>query len=455
MAKIHELRQQKADLVAKCRELNNKAEAENRDLTDDEQKSFDEMQAAIGATNAKIAREETMLEHERSLQGVEIEEPASRLPAEVKRENKAAEEKRFGSLGEFLCAVAAADGKHVHREEWDPRLQDMFQAGKGYQAATDASGLNESVPSDGGFLVQKDISTSLLEMAHEGGDVMSRVRRIPISANSNGLKIPGVDETSRADGSRWGGVRGYWANEAATVTASRPKFREIELNLKKLMGIGYVTEELLRDASAMNAVMTTAFAEEIRFKTEDAIVNGDGSGKPLGWLNSGALVTVAAESGQAAATIRVENIVNMFARLPVRSIRNAVWYVNQDCFPQLWQMTIGSGAAVALVYQPPGMSVASANAPYGTLMGRPVIPIEFCATLGTVGDILLVDPTQYLMIDKDGVQTASSMHVRFLYDEMTFRITYRLDGQPAWRTALTPFNGTNTQSPYIALATRS
>lgn len=453
MAKIHELRQRKADLVAKCRTLNDTAETEERDLSAEEEKEFAEAQAAIGTLNAKIAREESLMDQERSLEGIDVEEPADRVAATPKAGTKAAEEKRFQSFGEQLIAIAHADGKHTHRSEWDSRLADLWSPGRGYQAASDASGANEAVPSDGGFAVQTDFVSGIMEMAHDQGDVMSRVRRIPISANSNGVKLLGVDETSRVDGSRWGGVQGYWANEAATVTATRPKYREIDLKLNKLMALGYSTEELLQDASALESVMMRAFAEEIVFKTEDAIVNGDGAGKPLGWVNSGALISVAPESGQAAATIRTENILNMWTRMPARSRRNAVWFINQDCETQLFTLTLGSGTAVVLLYMPGG--TAMNNGSHGTLMGRPVIPIEYCATLGTAGDIMLVDPSQYLMIDKNGVQQASSMHVRFLYDEMTFRVTYRLDGQPAWRTALTPKNGATTQSPFVSLATRS
>ena len=90
-----------------------------------------------------------------------------------------------------------------------------------------------------------------------------------------------------------------------------------------------------------------------------------------------------------------------------------------------------------------------------TLMGRPVIPVEYCATLGTVGDIILVDLDQYVMIDKGGIQSAQSMHVRFVNAEQTFRLTYRVDGQPAQRAAITPFKGSNTLSPYVTLATRA
>jgi HK97 family phage major capsid protein len=285
------------------------------------------------------------------------------------------------------------------------------------------------------------------------GEVVSRVRRVPISTNANSIKLPAVDETSRVDGSRWGGVRAYWANEADTVTASRPKFRTIDLTLEKLMAIGYATEELLQDASALESVMMQAFAEEMSFKAEDAIINGDGSGKPLGVLNSGAVVSVAAESGQAVSTVVTQNILNMWSRLPIRARRSAVWYINQDVEKQLYALTLGSGTAVVLLYTPPGVN--GNNSPYGLLMGRPVIPVEYCATLGTAGDIILMDPQSYVMADKGGVAAAQSMHVRFLYDEMTFRFTYRLDGQPIWRTALTPFKGANTLSPYITLAARA
>ena len=84
-----------------------------------------------------------------------------------------------------------------------------------------------------------------------------------------------------------------------------------------------------------------------------------------------------------------------------------------------------------------------------------MIPGEYTQTLGTQGDILLVDLSQYLLVDKGGVEAAQSMHVRFLNDEMTYRFIYRVDGQPIWNAALTPFKGTNTLSPYVTLDARA
>ena len=59
------------------------------------------------------------------------------------------------------------------------------------------------------------------------------------------------------------------------------------------------------------------------------------------------------------------------------------------------------------------------------------------------------------MIEKGGMESASSIHVKFTTDETAFRFVMRVDGQPTWNAALTPSNGSNTQSPFITLDTRS
>lgn len=413
-----------------------------RDMTEAEfgehNKLLDAIEAAAKAVEAKEKSDRVRANFSTPADGDQ-----GRVPASPKTEPE-----QFRSFGEFLTAVAQDGMNKGDMSSRDKRLKwEMIKA----------AGANEAVPSEGGFLVQTDHSTELLGMMHEMGDIMSRVRDIPLSGNSNGIKLPAIDQTSRQTGSRFGGVRTYWADEGDTVNASKPKLRAIELKLNKLMGIGYMTEELLADAGAMEAIMKTAFAEELTFSTEDAFVNGDGSGKPLGFLNSGALVTVGAESGQASGSIVTQNVLNMWDRIPTRSRRNAVWLVaDSQVETQLQSLVLGSGTAVTQLYKVPGTNPATpANAVFGTLLGRPVIPVEYMAQLGTAGDIALVDLSQYLKADKGGMKQSQSIHVRFLQDEMTFKVTYRVDGQPAWHSPLTPANGSAaTKSPFVALASR-
>jgi HK97 family phage major capsid protein len=338
--------------------------------------------------------------------------------------------KLFASLGEQCQAIA-----NVMRTGMDPRL-DLVAA---------ASGASESIGADGGYLVQPEYSADLLQRVYTQGQILSRVTHQPIGANFNGLIMPAIDETSRVDGSRWGGVRGYWAAEADTLTASKPAFDLIDLKLHKLIAMVYVTDEIVQDAVGLDGTLRRVATAELKFKAEDAVIRGTGAAQLQGILNSGAKIQVAKESGQSAASIVWQNIVNMYSRMWGASLPNAVWLINQNVLPQLMTMSIAVGTAGIPVYSPAN---AEGDSPFGTLMGLPILPSEYCDTLGNEGDIIFADFSQYLTIDK-GINSVGSMHVRFLNDEMVFRFVYRVDGQSIWRTPVTPYKGTQTQSPFF------
>ncbi|NVO13891.1 MAG: phage major capsid protein [Rhodoplanes sp.] len=337
------------------------------------------------------------------------------------------------------------------------QLQAVFQHYASKGTSTDSrlvrapTGAGEVDATGGGFLVQTDFQAAIFMLAHDLGSVLPLVNKIPISANANGLKIPGVDESSRATGSRWGGISTKWAAEGIAGDESKPKYRLVEFDLRKLISKMTITDELLQDSTALTAIAGQAFSEEIMFVTEDAIVEGTGSGQPLGFMNSQALITVAKEAGQAPGTIVKENIDKMWARCWARSRKNAVWLYNQDIEPQLNSLNGAVGTGGQLVYLPPG---GVANAPNSTLYGRPMIATEYSAALGTPGDLVLVDLSQYTIVDKGGTQFATSMHVAFDTDEMRFRITYRVDGRPMWHQPITPFKGNLTKSPFVAIGQR-
>lgn len=364
----------------------------------------------------------------------EIEEP------EVRAGRNRAAGKKYATLGEQLADVIRAEpGQHYNPESVE-RLMEVR-----------ATGLSEGIPADGGFLVQTDFATQILQRTYDNSAIAGRCTPITISETSNSVTFPAVAETSRADGSRLGGVRGYWVAEAGSKTASQPAFGTVELKPHKLVVMVYATDELLQDAPALGSFINVAAPEEIAFKLQDALVNGSGVGVPLGALNAGCKIAVAAEGGQVAGTIVTENIVKMWARMYAPCRAKSAWFINQDIEPQLHTMGLLVGTGGGATYMPPnGLS----SSPYATLYGRPVVPIEQCATLGTEGDIIFADYSQYFLATKGGVQAASSIHVKFTYDETVFRFVYRVDARPWWATALTPFKGTNTQSPIITLATR-
>ena len=286
--KVLEMKAKREDARLKAMAVLNKAEAEDRFLSDDEQKEIDKYESEIRSWDESINRAEKMLSMQP--EDRDMEKP------EAKPSPSKGDEKRFSSFGEQLMAVyrAAAPGGRT-----DERLSTRA-----------ALGANETTPSDGGFLVQQDFVTELLKRTYETGILASKVKKIPISANANSLKINAVDEESRANGSRWGGIQTYWEGEAEELTASKPKFRQMELTLKKLTGLCYATDELLQDAAALESVIRQAFAEEFGFKIDDSILFGTGEGEPLGILNSGAAVTVAKDKDQTD-IITVNNLITV------------------------------------------------------------------------------------------------------------------------------------------------
>lgn len=347
----------------------------------------------------------------------------------------------FARFGEQLRAVAnAAIGRGM-----DPRLLHTTQAA--------ATGLGETVPSDGGFLVGSDYSAELYKLTHEASQLASRCRSIPISNASNKMTMKAINETSRAEGSRWGGVQSYWAAEAAGVTAKKPAFREIEWSLHKLMAMCYATDEMLQDAATLESIIRQAFTEEMAFKLDDSILRGTGSGQPLGILASTAYASVAKETNQAADTIIAENVINMRSRIFARSRPNAIWAYNDECDSQLMKMNISVGAGGIPVWLPAG---GLSGQPYDVLFGRPMIPVEQSSALGDLGDVAFLDLGGYGLAEKGGVQTAVSIHVAFLTDESVFRFTMRVDGKPFLVSPVTPYKGaaTHTKSHFVVLAAR-
>ena len=387
--------------------------------------------------------------------------------------DRAAKGNPYRTFGEFLMAVkgasqnpTTADQRLYSLRSGDPADEGGYSVGKALGSSfvgtlTGASlahrgmkaptGLNVADPAEGGFLVGTDRAGGLLARVYNVGQLLQRVDMVGVSANSNGMTFNAEDETSRANGSRRGGIRGYWLAEGGSFTGSQPKFRQMELKLKKAGALVYCTDELLADAGALESWVMQNLPEELRFTVENAIFNGDGVGKPLGILQSGCLVSVAKETGQAADTVVAENISKMYARRWVGA-NDYVWLINQDVMPQLMHLTLDAGTAGYPLFLPPG---GWSGSPYATLLGRPVLEIEYADTVGDLGDIVLASMSQYQMIEKGGVESASSIHVNFTTGEQVFRFVYRCDGQPKWNSALTPLNSSNTVSPFVALAARA
>jgi len=337
-------------------------------------------------------------------------------------------EQPFKTPSEFFQAVKSAA---IMPSQIDKRLLPLKQ-----------QGMNETIPSHGGFLVPEIVSNTILENVYGVGTLLSLFPRDAVAGNAMTYNV--VDETSRADGSRYGGITGYWIGEGATKTASHPLFRQLSLKLRKCVALCIATDELLEDAGALESWIMRTVPNELRFRVEDAIINGTGVGMPFGIIPSPARIAVTRMDTD---EIDAVDIGNMWARR-YAGANDYVWLGNPAIFPQLLNLVVGTTP----VFLPAG---GISNLPYATLLGRPYYDTEYQPTLGLPGDLLLVSPSAYPMIEKSGgIQSQKSIDVYFVTDESAFRFVYRVDGAPSWSGTLTGNDGV-TVSPFISLTSSS
>ena len=426
----------KSKLVTEARALTDLAAKEDRDLTADEQSTFDDLMAQAEAVGVQVSREERLIEAERSALGqpLEVRDGAQieAGPAAIEQDAR----RGFRHFGEFAHAVRQSVVGH----QTDERLVLM--------ASLPANYGSEGVGADGGYAVPPEFAREIATLSLEQDALLPFTDNIPVSGNN--MAFP-VDETTP-----WGsdGVRAYWESEAGAANATKPKLGDPQvLRLRKLMALVPVTNELLSDAPAMAAYLSGLMGRSIRWKSNDAILNGSGVGQPLGIFNATALVSQAKEGSQTADTVVAGNVAKMLARLPATSMARARWVMNQEVLPQLITMTIGNQP----IWTPPVEGIK--GAPGGMLLGRPITFSESCAVLGDEKDIALIDFTMYRTITKAGaaaIDIASSMHLYFDQDATAFRATFRMDGSPSVNEKIAKKNGSSNElSPYVVLAART
>jgi len=334
----------------------------------------------------------------------------------------------FRHIGEWAQALGRAESGAV-----DPRL---------IRAPT---GAGETGATAGGFLVPEVHAAEILETVYaDRMSILSYVRRFNMPDGAARLKVNGVDETSRANGYRWGGVSVDFVDEGAVQTPTFPKFKQTEFAVEKMIGYVPVSAEIFADADNLAGFLKAAYVDEITYKAEQYTLSaaGTGAGRPLSVLNSPALVTVAAVAGQPAGSVVAQNLRAMWRALPSASRRRAIWCMDESA-TQLVESIGEISFAQSGCANPDDLP---------RIMGRPVIETDVLPEAGTVGDILLIDPGWYGVASKP-MNWALSAHVLFTSDQIVFRLSWRLDARPLVSSIITASDG-DYRSAFVALAAR-
>lgn len=406
----------------------------NRDLSAEEETADQADSARLAELQTQIARAQALQQRLSTASAIALTAPAAApaigRPALVEPQPRQPGS-GFRNLAEFGQAVRLANPAAGNAYRMDERL------------AAPTNVVTETGDSAGSYLVPAEFRDQIVSLVYDDGGndpILNLIKPEPTSSN----RVSGLGD----DTTPWGttGVQAKWRVEGEQMTPNKPGLVPRETKLNEVYAFVLATEEVLEDAPRLQTLLTTKSAAAIRWKVGDAYMWADGVEKPLGWMTSNALVTVAKENAQPADTILRQNVGKMFARMinPMQS----VWLANSDIMPTIMDLKSDLGQPLWFPnYQ---------DAPGGTLLGRPVQFTEHAATVGDLGDLQFVNPNGYEAFRKqNGVTFADSIHLYFDYNIRAFRWIFRVGGQPLLSAPVAPARGNGTKSHFVALAARA
>ena len=328
--------------------------------------------------------------------------------------------------------------------------QDAFDNGKTITATVGSDEQSRFADPYGGFLIPDSTIPGLKTTSAPGDPISPFLGTLPMTTST--VKINArVDKDHSTTVT--GGIQVYRRAEADTVSPTRMETEQIVYSTTPLMGIAYATNELLRDSPiSFAALLSQAFGDAFVDKKMRERLGGTGVGELLGFLNEPSLISISKETNQTAATFVYDNALKMLARLWVVAGSRPVWLMNRTMMPQLPKLNVDVGQGGSAVFMG-GASDAHGPIP-DRLLGHPIIYTEYCQALGTKGDVMLINGSEYLEANWQPMQGVSSTHVRFSNNETTFKFFEENDARSWWRTALTPVNG-DTLSPFVTLNERA
>lgn len=434
-------RARRAKKLDEAKAIVKKAEDENRDLTADEVKRIEALKAEAAQIKADGERDDTI---RAGLDAEDTEVPGQ--PAGRKSPPPRVDSVREAFLDDPMRGYKTPRALHmdVIRASTggaeDPRLRSLRAPKEAAAGGDEHSGQSNPY---GQWLVPIGMAPGLLKL-DPPEDPIRGTRPVP-------MRTPTLKFNARTDknhsSSVSAGLRVYRRVETQAVTASRMETEQVTLEAHALMGASFATEEILRDSpESFASMIADGFRDEFGSKRVQEFLNGTGVGMPLGIRKSPALLTIDAETGQAADTVVYQNVLKMYSRCWGKN--RATWIANHGLLPTLAQMNLSIGTGGVPVWMP-----SAREGEPNTLFGRPVIFTEYASAPGDLGDLMLVNWFEVLEGNYEPIEGASSIHVRFVEHESCFKYWLRNGGVPWWRSVLTPKNGP-TMSPYVILAAR-
>lgn len=191
--------------------------------------------------------------------------------------------------------------------------------------------LQEGVDADGGYLVPEEYDRRLIDTLSEE-NIMRRLATIITTSGEHKINIAATKPAAS------------WIEEGGALTFGDATFSQILLDAHKLHVAIKVTEELLYDnAFNLEGYILDQFGKALANAEEDAFLNGDGTGKPLGLFAATGGGTVA---GTLTAAIKSDDMLDLVYALKRPYRKTASFIMNDKTLSSLRKLKDNNGAYI-------------------------------------------------------------------------------------------------------------
>ncbi len=347
-------------------------------------------------------------------------------------------------FGDFLLSVARARSKNfVEERAGKNRLDSAYKTAM----SVTASGAT------GGYLVPSELHEDLMHDVAEEAFVRPLAIVMPMATQTLILPWPDAETATGSAGVPpfFGAINMTWTEEAQSIPETEPKLRAIELRANELTGYALASNPLMQDSLGIETWLRRLFSRGIAWFEDFAFLQGNGVAKPLGVLNSGAAIQV---TRNGANLVKYVDMAAMAAKLLPFSYLHASWLITVSATIQVFQLIDASGKTAWTPNFPAELQDGAAgNRSVGVVFGRPTFITEKLPALGTLGDVMVVDFSLYIIGDRQEVSIDVSHDVLtpFLANQSAWRVTERVDGKPLFDNTITLSDSATVVSPIVVL----
>ncbi|MBB6299416.1 phage major capsid protein [Rhizobium leucaenae] len=263
--------------------------------------------------------------------------------------------KRIDELEKKLARPAVHTKAANDNENLEAKALNTFlRNGAAALGADELKTLNIGTPSAGGYAVAPEFSTTIIDKLTQFSPMRSVAAVMSIGTNK--VFLPKLATQ----------LAGGWVTETGTRPSSEPAFSQVEIDVYEHAVVVPVSLQLLEDSFVdLGSYIAGQIATQFGKAEATAFVNGDGNGKPLGFLDSTLLAGYSTVTAAQSGTDLVAKLIELHYSLPTAYANNGTWAMNRKTMG-LIRAALDTSSKGTL------WSDSLANGTPATLMGRPI-----------------------------------------------------------------------------------